>query len=365
MHVPFMDLTRQHRNMKKDILSAIESILESSQFILGEELSHFEKDFADFCRVKYAVGVDSGISAIELSLRALGIKEGDEVIMPAHTFIATASAISFCGAKPVLVDVDAKTYTIDLGKIEEAVTSKTKAIIPVHLYGQSADMKPIMEIANKHNLVVIEDAAQAHGGTYSHKKTGSLGNAGCFSFYPAKNLGAFGDGGIVITNNKKIVEKIRMLRNYGQKEKYKHIFLAYNCRLDTIQAAILRVKLKYLDEWNEKRRRIARYYNEHLINLPLTLPFEAEYSKHVYHLFVVLTPLRDKLQEYLKKKGISTGLHYPRPIHLQEAYKFLSYKEGDFPITEKISRECLSLPMFPDFKEDELYYTVETIISFF
>ncbi|MFH1038059.1 MAG: DegT/DnrJ/EryC1/StrS family aminotransferase [PVC group bacterium] len=365
MKVPFIDLAGQYRQLEKPLGDAIRSVLESGQFILGDELRNFEDDFARFCMTRYAVGVDSGVSALELSLRACGIGEGDEVIIPAQTFIATASAVSFTGATPVLVDVDEQIYTIKPQQIERAITQNTRAIMPVHLYGQMADMEVIQEIASRHGLIVIEDAAQAHGATYHGEKAGSVGKAGCFSFYPAKNLGAFGDGGIVVTDNGDLAEKIRMLRNYGQKEKYDHRFLAFNRRLDTLQAAVLRVKLKHLEQWNEERREIARAYKRQLENLPLVLPAEAPHCRHVYHLFVILTPQREELRKYLQERGVACGLHYPSPIHLQKAYRSLPYRRGDFPVAERVASECLSLPLFPGIGEERLSYTIKTIKGFY
>lgn len=364
MNVPFVDLKAQYQLIEKEVNKQILRILNDVDFILGKDVGLFEKDFASYCGTKFAVGVDSGISALELSLRAYGIGEGDEVITAANTFIATASAISFVGAKLVLVDVDPKTYNIDVPVIEDVIGDRTKAIIPVHLYGQPADMDTIIKIAKKRRLIVMEDACQAHGALYKGTTVGSIGDVGCFSFYPTKNLGAYGDGGAITTNNTEIAGKLRMLRNYGQKEKYHHKFLAYNRRLDTLQAAILRTKLDKLDEWNEARRRNAQLYNELLKDSNVVTPIKSDFAKHVYHLYVIRVKNRDRLQAYLQSKGISTGIHYPIPIHLQEAYQSLEYKRGDFPVTEKYANEILSLPMFPELTFEQIKYVVQEIKNF-
>ena len=315
MKIPFVDLKAQHQVLAEEVGQAVAKVMERSDFILGEDVELFEREFAKYCGVGFAVGVDNGTSALELVLRAYDIGEGDEVITVPNTFIATASAIAFTGAKPVFVDVDPDSYNIDVSAIEGAITKRTKAIMPVHLYGQSADMDPIMEAAKRRDLIAIEDACQAHGALYKGKRVGSIGDASAFSFYPAKNLGGYGDGGILVTDNSKIAERVRMLRNYGQEEKYNHLFLAYNRRLDTIQAAILRVKLKRLDEWNEARRKSAQLYNEGLEGLDdIVTPVEATYARPVYHLYVIRVKERDKLQDFLSEKGVSTGIHYPIPI---------------------------------------------------
>jgi dTDP-4-amino-4,6-dideoxygalactose transaminase len=362
--IPFVDLKAQYDSIKDEINEAIQNVLNNTSFIMGEELKKFEEEFAQFCDVKYAIGVANGSDALILALRACGIGEGDEVITVPHTFIATTEAISNVGGKVVFVDIDPKTYTIDVSKIEEKITEKTKAIIPVHLYGQPADMDPIMKLAKKYNLKVIEDAAQAHGAEYKGEKVGSLGDVGCFSFYPGKNLGAYGDAGMVVTNNEEIAEKVKLLRNHGRiTKKYEHDIEGYSSRLDNLQAAILRVKLKYLNEWNDKRRNNAKRYNELLSNINgIITPYEAEYAKHVYHLYVIRTDKeRDKLREELKSKGIATGIHYPVPLHLQPAYSYLGYKEGDFPVTEKVSQEILSLPMFAELNDEQIGKVVKMI----
>lgn len=365
MNIPFVDLKRQYDSIKDKVNTRINEVLQNTHFILGENVEAFEKEFANYCGVKYGVGVASGSDALTLCLKALGVNKGDEVITVPNTFIATVDAISRNGAKPVFVDVDPETCNINVTKIEEKITEKTKAIIPVHLYGQPADMDAIIKIAKKYDLKIIEDACQAHGAEYKGKKVGSLGDIGCFSFYPAKNLGAYGDGGMVVTNNEEIAERIGMLRNYGQSKKYYHDFMGYNSRLDEVQAAVLRVKLRYLDEWNNRRREHAKLYNELLENdSGIETPIEKEFVKHVYHLYVVRCENGDELQQYLSSKGVSTGIHYPIPVHLQRAYQHIGYKQGDFLITEKYAKEILSLPMFPELLNDEIKYVINCIKKF-
>lgn len=364
MDVPFVDLKSQYKSLSKEINEAVKSVMESSDFILGKEVDLFEKEFAGYCEAKYAVGVDSGTSALELSLRAYDIGEGDEVITVPNTFIATASAIIFTGARPVFVDIDPNTYNIDAGKIEQVITKKTRAIMPVHLYGQPARMDKILKIAEKYKLNVIEDACQAHGALFKEKKTGNLGDIGCFSFYPGKNLGAYGDGGIAVTNDEKIADKIKMLRNYGQKKKYEHEFLGYNKRLDTIQAAILLVKLRNLSIWNKLRRQHAASYNQLLQNLEVVTPYEEKDVFSVYHLYVIRLKNRNSLREFMGKRNISAGLHYPLPLHLQPALKGLGYKKGDFPVCERYAEEILSLPMYPELKEEQMQQVKEALEDF-
>ena len=363
--IPFVDLKAQYDSIKDEIDNAIQNVLNTTSFIMGEELKKFEVEFARFCDAKYAIGVANGSDALILALRACGIGERDEVITVPHTFISTAEAISNVGGKVVFVDIDPKTYTIDISKIEEKINEKTKAIIPVHLYGQAADMDPIMKLAKKYNLKIIEDSAQAHGAEYKGKKVGSIGDVGCFSFYPGKNLGAYGDAGIVVTNNERMAEKVRLLRNHGRiTKKYEHEIEGYSSRLDNLQAAILRVKLRHLNKWNESRRENAKKYNELLYNIDgITTPYEADYAKHVYHLYVISTEKerRDKSREELKSKGMATGIHYPIPLHLQHAYKYLGYKRGDFPVTEKASQEIISLPMFAELSDEQIEEIVEII----
>jgi len=320
---------------------------------LGEELERFEDEFSKYMGTKCAIGVNSGSDALFLALQALGIGKGDEVITVSHTFISTVDAIARNGAKPVFVDIDPKIYCIDVTKIEEKITKKTKALLPVHLYGHPAEMDAIIKIAKKHNLPVIEDACQAHGAEYRGKKVGNIGDIGCFSFYPVKNLGAYGDGGMVVTNNSELARKLRMLRNYGQPKKYYHDFIGVNSRLDEMQAAILRVKLKNLDNWNSSRRRFAHIYDMLLKDADVVIPVEKGYAKHVYHLYVIRHKNRDRLQQHLSKNGVQTQIHYPIAVHRQKAYLNLGLR-AKLPITEKISGEILSLPMHPFLKEDEI-----------
>ncbi len=315
-------------------------------------------------RVRYAIGVDSGTSALELALRALDIGPGDEVITAANTFIATALAITYTGAKPVLVDVDPLTYNMDPACLEEAITERTKAVMPVHLYGQAADMDPILELARQRHLAVIEDACQAHGATYQGKRVGSMGDAAAFSFYPAKNLGAYGDGGAVVTNDERIAQAVRMLRNYGQSVKYVHDLRGYNRRLDTLQAAVLLAKLKYLDEWNAARRKHAQAYRRQLTGAEVIAPGTADYGDPVWHLYVVRSQDRDGLRKHLTERGISTGIHYPVPIHLQQAYADLGYGPGTLPVTERACDQVLSLPMYAELAPEQIAYVAEAIKQF-
>lgn len=363
MKIPLVDLKAQYLSIKNEIDGAIKEVIESSSFILGKELEKFEGEFASYCNVKYAIGTSSGTTALHLALCALGIGENDEVITVPNTFIATSEAISHSGAKVKFVDIDEGSYTIDVQKIENAIDKRTKAIIPVHFYGQSADMDPILEIARRYNLKVIEDAAQAHNGEYKNRRIGSLGDIACFSFFPGKNLGAYGDAGMIVTNDSEIAEKVRLLRNHGRKEKDLHIVEGYNYRMDTLQSAILSVKLKYLDGWTDKRRNNAQLYNKLLFDSNVVTPEEMSYAKHVYHIYAIRTKNRKELIEKLKVNNISTGIHYPIPLHLQPAYKYLNYKRGDFPITEKISEEILSLPIFPELTMEQITFISELIKS--
>jgi dTDP-4-amino-4,6-dideoxygalactose transaminase len=363
-NVPFVDLGAQYRDIAAEINQAISKVIQETDFILGREVRLFEEEFAAFCDAHHAVGVDSGTSALELALRALEIGPGDEVITAANSFIASALGISHAGAKPVLVDVDPCTYTLDVKAVERAITRRTKAVIPVHLYGHPAHMDPIGRLADKHGLVVIEDACQAHGARYKGKRVGSLGHAAAFSFYPGKNLGAYGDGGMVVTNDPKIAKQLEMLRNYGQKEKYRHFFRGYNRRLDTLQAAILRVKLKYLDKWNAARRWNAKLYQRHLEGSGIVLPGEAGGAEAVWHLYVIRTEQRDALQGHLASKGIHVGIHYPVPIHLQPAYEDLGHKRGAFPVTEAYADRILSLPMYAELTSGQIEHISSTISEF-
>jgi dTDP-4-amino-4,6-dideoxygalactose transaminase len=370
--VPFLDLTRQYKKIKEEILSATQRVYEKGRFILGEEVSTFEKEFSHYCGVRYGVGVGSGTDALYLALKAAGIGEGDEVVTVANSFIATALAISFTGAKPLFVDIDPKTYTMDPNHLELLLKRqkgrdsgrKIKAVLPVHLYGHPAEMDSIMEIADRYDLIVIEDACQAHGAKYGKKKVGSFGAMGCFSFYPTKNLGGYGDGGMVVTNHKKYDQKLRLLRCYGEREKYQHILKGHNSRLDEIQAALLRIKLKYLDQWNEERRRKAKLYTKMLSPLRVVCPTEKKGVRHVFHLYTIKTKKRDSLQTFLKKKGIETLIHYPIPISLQKAYRELGYRKEDLPSTNQWSRKILSLPFFPEMKEYEMEEVAEGIRCF-
>ena len=361
MNIPFVDLQTQYQGLKPEVDAAVLAVMQRGDFVLGRAVAEFEKAFAEYCGAEYCVGVDSGYSALELIIRAYDIGPGDEVITAANTFIATTLAISNAGATPVLVDCDPETYNLDANKIEAAITSRTKAIMPVHLYGQTADMDAILAIARKHKLYVFEDAAQASGARYKGRRAGSLGHAAAFSFYPGKNLGAYGDGGAVTTNDPDVAEKIRLLRNIGQKIKYFHEIKGFNHRLDTMQAAVLGVKLPYLDGWNASRRRAAATYADLLADLPLITPTTSDDTEHIFHLYVVRVADREALMDDLKSKGIATGLHYPIPIHLQPAYAELGYKRGDFPVTEEYAELILSLPIFPELDDDKVTYVTDAI----
>jgi dTDP-4-amino-4,6-dideoxygalactose transaminase len=365
MNIPFLDLKTQFREIEHEVLPMVKEAMENAAFIGGPQVSGFEAEFAAFCDSKYCVGVNSGTDALRFALIAAGVGPGDEVITVPHTFIATTEAISQVGAKPVFVDIRPDTYNMNASKIQRAIGPRTKAVIPVHIYGQPADMDPILEIANKKKLVVIEDACQAHGALYKGKKAGSMGVAGCFSFYPGKNLGAYGEGGAVVTQSEAIANKIRMIRDHGQAKKYYHDMEGYNGRLDAIQAGVLRIKLRRLEGWNEARRQNAKYYNELLSPIKgVTVPVEAEGCRHVYHLYVILVDDRDGLQKYLNDKGIGTGLHYPVPLHLQKAYSYQGYKEGEFPVTESVAKHLLSLPMFPELTKAQIEYVADCIKQF-
>ena len=364
MNVPFVDLKAQYQTVKDDVNVAVHGVMQRCDFVLGQDVKDFEKEFATYCEVDHAVGVDSGYSALELILRAYDIGPRDEVITAANTFIATALAITNTGAKPVLVDIDPDTYNLDPAKLEAAITPATRAIMPVHLYGQTADMDPILKIARKHGLRVVEDAAQAHGARYKSRRAGGLGDAAAFSFYPGKNLGAYGDGGAVVTNDAVLAERIHMLRDLGMRVKYHHEIKGFNHRLDTMQAAVLRVKLRHIDDWNAARRRVARQYDEQLADLPIITPYTPIWAEQIYHLYVIRTDNRDALQGHLKEAGIASGLHYPIPIHLQPAYQELGYQEGDFPITERYAKKILSLPIYPELDSEAVCYVVNTIKVF-
>jgi dTDP-4-amino-4,6-dideoxygalactose transaminase len=359
MRVPFLDLKAQYETIKDEISVEIQKVLESTAFAGGPFVKSFEDDFARFCGCTHAVGVGNGTDALWAALIAFGVGPGDEVITVPNTFIATAEAISFCGAQPVFVDVDEKTCTMDPALLQKDITPRTKAIIPVHLFGQTADMDPIMAIAKKHGLVVIEDACQAHGALYRGRPAGSIGDAGCFSFYPGKNLGAFGEAGAVVTSNDDAAAKMRMFRDHGQSKKYYHDMIGWNARMDGIQGAVLNVKLKYLPAWTEARRKHAKQYNQLLEGMPgIMLPHESGYAQHVYHIYAIRTERRDELITALGDKGIATGIHYPVPLHLTGAYRHLGCKEGSFPVSERIARELVSLPMFPELNQAQIEYVV-------
>jgi len=363
MHIPLVDLKKQYQGIKKEVLSEISLALDGMQLFLGKNVQAFESDFARYCGAQFAIGVGSGTEALHLSLVACGIGPGDEVITVSHTFIATAEAIILAGARPVFVDIDPETYNIDTSQIERMINGKTRAILPVHIYGHPVDMNPILGLAEAYKLKVIEDACQAHGAEYQGRRTGSLGDTGCFSFYFTKNLGAYGEGGMVTTSDPEIAKKCRMLRDHGQEAKYRHALMGINGRLDEIQAAVLRVKLPHLDEWTESRRNIAQAYDAGLPS-SIVKPQEMAWAKHVYHLYVIRTPNRDELRAWLEEKGIGAGMHYPIPIHLQDAWR--DYGGGDFslPVTERITGEILSLPMYPGLTIEEAGYICECIQEF-
>jgi dTDP-4-amino-4,6-dideoxygalactose transaminase len=362
MKVPFLDLKAQYESIRAEVADAIQQVLDKTAFAGGPFVAQFEKEFAVFCDTRFAVGVGSGTEALWMALLGLGVGPGDEVITVPATFIATAEAISYCGATPVFVDVDPVTYNMDPSKLESAITAKTKAIIPVHLFGQTADMDPILEIARKRNLFVIEDASQAHGAEYKGKKAGSMGDAGCFSFYPGKNLGAYGEAGAVVTSNEELDGKIRMLRDHGQAKKYYHSLIGWNARMDGIQGAILSVKLKRLSVWTEARRRNAAAYNDLLNGVRgVTHPAEASYGKHVYHIYAIRVTGRDRLIAALAEKDIYCGIHYPIPVHLLDAYKPLGYSTGAFPVAEKAASEFVSLPMFPELTAGQIARVVDEL----
>ncbi len=364
----FLDLSAQYKSIKEEIDTAVKKVLESTVFIGGKEVEEFEKEVAEFCGARYAVGVNSGTDALLLSLKAIGVGSGDEVITTPFTFIATAGVIANCGAKPVFVDINSETFNIDPIKIEKAITKKTKVILPVHLFGQMADIDEIMSIARKYNLYVVEDAAQVIGAEYKGRKAGTIGDLGCFSFFPSKNLGAYGDGGMVVTNNEELANKIRLLKNHGSshKEKYLNLTIGTNSRLDALQAAILRVKLKYLPRWSKKRAEIASYYSRLLKGIgDVITPVATPNRNHIFHQYTIRTKFRDKLQKYLREKGIPTMIYYPLPLHLQPAFKYLGYKKGNFPEAEKVSKEVISLPIYPELKKSEVKKIVKIIKDFY
>ncbi len=366
MKVPILDLRCQYKKIKSEVNSAIRKVVEAQDFVLGNELRELEKEIAAYCTTKYAVGVASGTDALILSLWALGIKEGDEVITSPFTFMSSAEAVSILGATPVFVDIDPKTYTIDPSRIEARITGRTKAIMPVHLYGQCADMDPIIDIAKRHGLKIVEDCAQAIGATYKGRKAGSMGDLGALSFFPSKNLGAYGEGGMVLANSRQLAETVQMLRVHGSSARYIHSIIGTNSRLDNIQAAVVRVKLAYIDRWLEARRKNARYYNDHLKGLPLTLPFTPSCNVHTYHLYV-LRVARDceKLMRHLTDGGVETRTYYPVPLHLQECYRSLGYKEGDLKESEAAGRQTFAVAVYPELTKAGLDHVVGRIKEFF
>jgi len=365
MGVPLVDLKAQYLSIKDEIDEAIGRVFSNCDFVLGEEVRRFENEFAAFCGAQHAVGVASGTAALHLALRACEVGPGDEVITTAFTFIATAEAISHCGARPVFVDIDQRTCNIDPSRIEAVITEKTKAIIPVHLYGQPAAMDSILAIAREYSLRVIEDAAQAHGAEYKSRKVGTLGDTACFSFYPSKNLGAYGDAGAVVTNDQRIADTVRLLRNHGRSEKNTHLVEGFGERLDALQAAVLRVKLAHLSEWIRNRLRIAHLYNELLSDfVDITTPYQAPEGSHAYHLYVIRTQKREQLREWLAERAISTGIHYPTPLHLQPAYKWIGHREGDFPVAELVARQVLSLPIYPEIASRQIEKVTDAIADF-
>lgn len=359
--VPFVDLKQQYASIKTEVDAAIARVIENTSFILGPEVRAFEAAFGEYIGARVCIAVNSGTAALQLALLAAGIGAGDEVIVPSFTFFATAEAVSVLGATPVFVDVDSVSYTVTAAAIERAITRRTRAVIPVHLYGQPADLDAILELARKHNLHVIEDAAQAHGAEYKDKRVGARGSAGCFSFYPSKNLGAYGEAGAVVTNDEELATRLRLLRDHGSTSKYAHAIVGYNFRMEEIQAAVLNVKLRHLNDWNDARRARAARYNGALNNSNLVLPREMDYARHVYHVYAVQSDNRDESQRRLTAAGVQTGVHYPIPIHLQPAYASLGYKRGDLPVTEKLAERVLSLPMFPELSDGQIDRVAEAV----
>ena len=360
--IPLVDLKAQYQSIKSEIDEAIQEVLDNAWFILGPRTADFEKLFAEYTNTKYAIGVSTGTSALHLALLTTGIGPGDEVITTPFTFVATVASIMYAGAKPVLVDIDPTTYNIDPSKIEAAITPRTRAIMPVHLYGHCADMDPILDIARRHKLLVIEDAAQAHGAEYKGRRAGSMGDIACFSFYPGKNLGAYGEGGAVVTNNPEYDKKVRMLRDWGMEHKNQHDLLGFNARMHGIQGAVLKVKMKYIESWTEARRTNARKYMELLKDVVgIAIPVEADYARHVFHCFVVRVRNRDEVHRRLVESGIGAGIHYPLPVHLQKGYAELGYRTGAFPIAEEYAKEVITLPLFPEMTGEQINEVVETL----
>jgi dTDP-4-amino-4,6-dideoxygalactose transaminase len=365
MAIPLVDLKIQYAPLKEEILSGISKVFDGMQLFLGENVQALEKEFTVYCGAQHGIGVSDGTQALHIILRAMGIGAGDEVITVSHTFIATVEAILLVGAKPVFVDIDPATYLMDVSQVEAKVTPQTKAILPVHLYGQTVDMDPLLEIAHRHGLRVIEDACQAHGAEYKGRRSGSLGDAAAFSFYYSKNLGAYGEGGFITTNDTELYRKMRMLRDHGSEKRYYHDLVGMNSRLDEIQAVVVRAKLPHLSQWNEQRRQHAHKYHSLLAGLPVQTPVERAGNSPVYHLYVIRTPQRDALQAGLKERGIGSGIHYPVPVHLQRAMAYLGYQAGDFPATEKVVGEILSLPMYAELTDDQISSVVDAIRDFY
>src|SRR5579872_3469117 len=361
VQVPYLDLKAQYRSIKAEIDAAVSGVLESCQFVLGHEVANFEQEFAAYCGASECIGLNSGTSALHLALLAAGVGPGDEVITVPFTFVASVAAVLYAGARPVLVDIDPRSFTMDPAAIESAITPRTKVILPVHLYGQTANMDPILEIARRHNLIVIEDAAQAHGAKYKGRPTGSIGDIGCFSFYPAKNLGAYGEGGAVTTNNPNYAKQIRRLRDWGQEGKYRHVLRGFNYRMEGFQGAILRVKLRHLEKWTERRRAIAQTYNQLLSDMNVETPAEMPWARHVYHVYSVRSKERDALQAALLAEGIQTAVHYALPAHLQPAYADLGYSKGDLPESEKAAEEVLALPVYPELTDAQVRLVAQAI----
>ncbi len=361
--IPFVDLKAQYDGIKEEIRTAIDRVLESTQFVLGDEVAAFEREFANYVQAAYGIAVNNGTSALHLALLAAGIGPGDEVITVAFTFVATVAAIEYTGARPVLIDIDPATYTMDPTLIERAITPRTKAIMPVHLYGQAADMDTILDIAHQHNLVVIEDAAQAHGAEYKGRRVGSVGDIAGFSFYPGKNLGAYGEGGMVVTNNPDYDKTVRMRRNWGEERRYYSDLKGFNYRMEGLQGAILRVKLRHLDAWTEARRSHAVEYDRLLAEIPVMTPCASAHNRHVYHIYAIRTQRRERVQEMLRTQGVSTGIHYPIPVHLQKAYHNLGYKTGDFPHAEEAAKQVLSLPMYAELTSEQIQQVAQALTS--
>lgn len=362
-HIPLVDLKAQYKFLKSEMDTVIQDVMDNSDFIMGNRVKNFEEQFAKFCSTRFGIACSSGTTALHLALIACDVGQGDEVIVPSHTFIATGTAVCHSGATPVFAEIDSDTYTISPSRLKVVITEKTKAIIPVHLYGQCADMDPILDIAREHNLKIIEDAAQAHGAKYKGRKAGTMGDVGAFSFYPGKNLGAYGDGGMVVTNHETVAEHLRMLADHGRKNKYEHEIIGYNYRLDALQAAVLSVKLRHLDAWSKARRQLAHRYNELLDNVPVQTP--AEKFGHVYHLYVIQCDDRNGLSDVLREQGIATGIHYPIPLHLQPCFQNIpTAGQGKLPVTEKLAERILSLPIFPELTVEQQHRVVETTRNF-